>query len=396
MIALWVNTESSCSINNYSSSPVEIQGTRARGSFAAVGVLYVDDFAGGANEDDEAVRIQRTSKHIMNEGGFILRKWYSNSSYVRKIIASETHSSSTEEQKPPSELSTALGTQPCSQPTKPPPTILPEVPSQSPLSVDQHDNPPVCYVKLLGINWNVESDEFCYNLQEMVEYAQSLPCTKRSVLRLSTKVFDPIGLVTPFTVNMKILFQTLCTNDVKWDDDLEGKALSRWKKLVNELHALQDVRVPRCYFQCIDQLPRRHQLHGFCDASDLALAAAVYLRTEHTNGTVNVNLVASKSRVAPIKKQTTPRLELLGATILARLVKTIVRVFAPLKLDLQVIVWTDSFTVLCWIRIIVLGSPMFKIALKRLEKLLVSTNVGIALASTTLLTYHLEDVRETN
>ena len=118
---------------------------------------------------------------------------------------------------------------------------------------------------------------------------------------------------------------------------------------MNELHALQDVRVPRCYFQCIDQLPRQHQLHGFCDASDLALAAAVYLRTEHSNGTVSVNLVASKSRVAPIKKQTTPRLELLGATILARLIKSIVRVLASLKLDLEVILWTDSFTVLCWI-----------------------------------------------
>ena len=139
----------------------------------------------------------------MKEGGFTLRKWYSNSSYVRKIIASETHPSSIEEQKPPSEPSTAPETQPCLQPTKLPSTILPELPSQLPLSVDHHDNSPVCYVKLLGINWNFESDEFCYNLQEMVEYAQSLPCTKRSVLELSEKVFDPTGLVTPFTVNMK-------------------------------------------------------------------------------------------------------------------------------------------------------------------------------------------------
>ena len=101
---------------------------------------------------------------------------------------------------------------------------------------------------------------------------------------------------------MKILFQTLCTEDVKWDDDLEGEALSRWEKLVNELHAVQDVRMPQCYFQCIDQLPRRHQLHGFCVASDLALAATVHLQTEHSNGTVNANLVTLKSRVAPIKK----------------------------------------------------------------------------------------------
>ena len=78
----------------------------------------------------------------------------------------------------------------------------------------------------------------------MVEYAQSLPSTKRSVLKLSAKVFDPIGLVTPFTVNMKILFQSLCTENVNWDDDLEGEALLKWNKLVNELHALNNVRVP--------------------------------------------------------------------------------------------------------------------------------------------------------
>ena len=182
--------------------------------------LYVDDFAGGANEDDEAVRIQRTSRHIMTEGGFTLRKWYSNSFYVRKIIASETHPSLIEEQKPPSELSTAPETQPCSQLTKPPSTILPELPSQLPLSADHHDNAPVCCVKLLGTNWNFECDKFCYNLQEIVECAQSIPC---AVLKLSAKVFDPIGFVTLFTVNMKILFQTLCTEDVKWDDDLEGE-----------------------------------------------------------------------------------------------------------------------------------------------------------------------------
>ena len=97
-------------------------------------------------------------------------------------------------------------------------------------------------------------------------------------------------------------------------------------------------------------LPRTYQLHGFCDASNLAIAAVVYLRTEHSNGRIDVNLVASKSRVAPIKKQTTPRLELLGATILARLIKSIVRILTSLRLDLEVILWTDSFTVLCWIR----------------------------------------------
>ena len=69
---------------------------------------------------------------------------------------------------------------------------------------------------------------------------------------------------------------------------------------------LKDVRVPRCYFKRTEEQPKSHQIHGFCDASDNVFAAVVYLRTEHRSGEVEVNLMASKTRVAPIKKQTTP------------------------------------------------------------------------------------------
>ena len=61
------------------------------------------------------------------------------------------------------------------------------------------------------------------------------------------------------------------------------------------------------------------QLHGFSDASEKAYAAVVYMRSCYDNGTVDVKLVTSKSRVAPLSKQSIPRLELLGALILARL-----------------------------------------------------------------------------
>ncbi|CAB4026973.1 Hypothetical predicted protein, partial [Paramuricea clavata] len=141
-------------------------------------------------------------------------------------------------------------------------------------------------VKILGISWNEDSDEFCYDLGELVEYAKSLPTTKRSVLKLSAKVFDPIGLFSPFTVTMKMLFQTLCTTSVNWDDELDGKALTAWKSLVKDLQALSDIRVPRCYFQRLNELFRTHEIHGFCDASDLAFAAVVYLRTAHSNGDI--------------------------------------------------------------------------------------------------------------
>ena len=147
---------------------------------------------------------------------------------------------------------------------------------------------------------------------------------------------------------MKILFQSLCTKGVDWE--LEGKALTRWRSLVNDLRGLIDVRVPRCYFKRTDEQPKSYQIHGFCDASDNAFAAVVYLRTEHRSGEVEVNLMASKTRVAPIKKQTTPRLELMGANLLARLTDSIVRASTSLRATPEVTLWTDSFTTLCWIK----------------------------------------------
>ena len=89
------------------------------------------------------------------------------------------------------------------------------------------------------------------------------------------------------------------------------------------------------------------QYHAFSDASKLAYAAVVYVRTCYENGLIDVKLVASKSRVAPLKTQTIPRLELLGALILARLVDSLKR--AGLDCT-NVTFWTDSVTVLCWIK----------------------------------------------
>ena len=59
-------------------------------------------------------------------------------------------------------------------------------------------------VKVLGIGWNEISDKICYDLGELVEYAKSLPPTKRSVLKLSANILDPIGHFTPFTVTIKM------------------------------------------------------------------------------------------------------------------------------------------------------------------------------------------------
>ena len=75
---------------------------------------------------------------------------------------------------------------------------------------------------------------------------------------------------------------------------------------------LSSVKIPRCYY-LPDETIVMNQIHGFSDASERAYAAVVYLRSVYRSGNISVSLVASKTRVAPLKKQTIPRLELLGA-----------------------------------------------------------------------------------
>ena len=86
-----------------------------------------------------------------------------------------------------------------------------------------------------------------------------------------------------------------------------------------------------------------------------AYTAAVYLKSVYSDGEVLIRLVASKTRVAPLKRQTIPRLELLGATILARLVNNILSNF---KFRVEVYYWTDSYTILCWVKMRSSGSIM--------------------------------------
>ena len=116
------------------------------------------------------------------------------------------------------------------------------------------------------------------------------------------------------------------------------------------MNALKTIRVPRCYFSWRADDPVGHQLHGFSDASCKAYAAVVYLRTEHANGDIEVNLVASKPRVGPHQTTVYPSLGVTRGTILSRLVNTIEKSLVSLKTPPEVYYWSDSLTTLCWIQ----------------------------------------------
>ena len=286
--------------------------------------LYVDDLAGGVFCKNETVNLYDKAQEIMKDGGFSLSKWNSNcQSFREKIRQDQERRSRSAMEASPKESDIA-------QNLKKEESLSAE---DGKLEVEQ-------LVKILGI--------YC----ELIEYAEALPATKRSVLKLSAKIFDPIGLSTPFTINMKVLFQCLCVEKVNWDEKLEGEALAKWKTFINDLNALKNIRVPRYYanYSPTQSAVCSYQIHGFSDASERAYAAVVYLRTEFSNGETQVNIMTSKTRVAPTKRQSIPRLELLGAALLAQLVHSTEEALpSVLKIE-GTFLWTDSFTTLCWIK----------------------------------------------
>ena len=156
----------------------------------------------------------------------------------------------------------------------------------------------------------------------MASHAQ---LTKRSILRRVTKVFDPLGFVSPFVLRAKILLQELWTRGIGWDDPITAETHRHAHNWLNELEDLQTVKIPRCLQNSSDV--KLVTIHTFVDASKDAYGAVSYLRSEHLDGCINVNIIASKKRVAPLTTVSVPRLESLAAVLGLRLTMVIATVF---------------------------------------------------------------------
>ena len=164
------------------------------------------------------------------------------------------------------------------------------------------------------------SDAFSFHGIELSSQVQ-LKLTKRSVLSLITKIFDPLGLISPFVMYRKILFQDIWRLGLLWDDLLPLELQIKFEKWVESSKCLKSWKVNRCYFPDTSWTSLyKIELHAFGDASTRGYGACVYIRTLFQDGSYNVSLVASRSRVAPIKRVTLPRLELMGALLCSRLV----------------------------------------------------------------------------
>ena len=204
-------------------------------------------------------------------------------------------------------------------------------------------------IKVLGLNWNIQADTFQFPLSDIARTSKGLPVTKRNVLRTIAKIFDPLGLITPITAQLKVFLQELFMLKLGWDDSFPEPLEQEWISLMNDLEQAQEISVPRYYFKEMKEKPDEIELYGFCDSSERAFSAVVYVKMT-IDSESSAFLVASKSRVAPLSKQTIPRLELLACVILARLITAVRDMFLPVIKAEIVKCWTDSITALYWIK----------------------------------------------
>ena len=203
-------------------------------------------------------------------------------------------------------------------------------------------------VKILGLVWNAKADTLSISLANLSEEIKNVKkVTKRSALSLSSKLFDPLGFVEPITVKTKIMMQQLWKQNVKWDEILPKNVKESWIKWLNELSHLElvEIVIPRPYFK--DNV-NDIQFHVFCDSSKLAYGTVAYLRANTHQGTKST-YVTSKSKVAPVKHQAIPRLELLAAHLGAELANYLSTTVLAKSKPPRCILWSDSKIALSWI-----------------------------------------------
>ena len=203
--------------------------------------------------------------------------------------------------------------------------------------------------KTLGLIWNYANDSFVFDLVGYTNIAAELPLTKRSVLSVVARLFDPLGLLAPVIVPMKVVFQQLCVSKCGWDSPLNDTSSHKFLDWIHELRKVSHIVSTRCYFQnlCGNVIVR--YLHGFSDASIIAFASCTYLVIVTDQG-LHSSLVAPKTHVAPIDQESVPHLELLSAGLLAGLIVTVEEAFKPiLQIDKR-LCWSDSTTMLQWIK----------------------------------------------
>lgn len=258
--------------------------------------FYVDDLLTGSDDVEDLHELKAQLEFLLAGGCFTLRKWASN---VPSLLPSNEESNR-DFQIHPQEL-----------------------------------------CKTLGLIWNPTSDTLRCTIGEFSKISR---ITKRSILSTTASIFDPLGLVAPVVVVAKLIIQMLWRLKLSWDSALPLEIHTKWSTFIQQLEHLKKLSTPR---HGICSSPTSLELHGFADASESAYGACIYVRSKDAAGKYSVNLLCARSRVAPLKIISIPRLELCAAVLLSGLFRT-VRESIRLSCN-KFTFWSDSTITLSWI-----------------------------------------------
>ena len=264
---------------------------------------YMDDSLDSVETPEEGIELYRQLDSLWGLAGMKARKWISNSPEVVQATPKEDRATE--------------------------------------LKLTEANQEPV--VKTLGVSWNSTEDTFVIGTTTT---PQDTKWTKRSVLKKVATVFDPLGFVTPFVMVAKMLLQELWSRGYDWDDVIQDALAVRIDHWFDQLKCLSDVKVPRCLRE--SKVIVSKEIIVFVDASVLAYGTVAYLRCQYEDLSVSSRLIAARSKVAPLKPITVPRLELMGAILGVRLAQRLVSVF---ETSMQMVsFYSDSMDVLWWVR----------------------------------------------
>lgn len=268
---------------------------------------YMDDFVASFQSEEEAIIKSQQVAASHAAGGFTLRGWSSNS---KRLLS----------------------------------TYDPELHADTPATLGGNKSQ-----KILGMKWSPEEDALGFNTSMIrvpieVKEGQRVP-TKREALSAVMSIYDPLGLISQYVITAKLIIQRLWALKTQWDEELPQDEANKFSAWLENLKYIETLRVPRQL--ATSNETQRQELHIFVDGSTQAYAAAAYWRAiKHE--TIEINLIAAKAKVVPIKPLSVPRIELQAALIGARLMKTITQ--EKTTQPDEIFIWSDSRTVLHWVR----------------------------------------------
>ncbi|XP_017474302.1 PREDICTED: uncharacterized protein LOC108364926 [Rhagoletis zephyria] len=196
------------------------------------------------------------------------------------------------------------------------------------------------YIKALRLKWSPQDDVFMFSYTPYDPPSSKV--SKRVILSKIATFFDPLGLLNPNIVTCKLLMHELWKLKLSWDESVPMSIHTQWTFICHQITSVNKVRVPRFVHFNVEA-----QLHAFADASTRAYGACIYA-VSHSGGTTHASLICAKSRVAPTKEITLPKLELCAAVLLAELVQSVATAFSAGPSNIHC--WSDSTIVLSWIQ----------------------------------------------